>query len=69
MRILDNICLYILFFIWRRQSEISKAFLFSLYNINDVRDLTPSRHSALYISFNLNIEECLALPLPLHNSK
>ena len=52
-RILDKICLYFLFFIWRRCSEISNTFLISLYNINDVRDLTPSRHSAIYISFNL----------------
>ena len=43
---LDKICLYILFFIWRRQFEMSKTFLFSLYDINDVCDLTPSRHSA-----------------------
>ena len=55
-RILDKICLYFLFFIWRRYSEISNTFLISLYNINDVRDLTPSRHSAMYISFNLNFK-------------
>ena len=53
MRILDNICLYFLFFIWRRQSETSKTFLISLYNINDVRDLIPSRHSAIHTYFNL----------------
>ena len=29
------------------------AFDFSVYNINDVPDLTPSRHSAIYITFNL----------------
>ena len=29
------------------------AFEFSVYNINDVPDLTPSRYSAIYITFNL----------------
>ena len=52
-RILDKICLYFLFFIWRRDSEISKTFFIPLYNINVVRDLTPSRHSAMNIYFNL----------------
>ena len=31
------------------------AFDFSVYNINDVPDLTPSRYSAIYITFNASI--------------
>ena len=50
-RILDKICLFFSVLCLEKIIRFKDDFI-SLYNINGVRDLTPSRHSAMYIYFN-----------------